>query len=295
MPGASEPRAHGSSTLQKEIRDTRKRKASSGSEKAEGNQQSQKAKDLPVEKAEGKKESCTEKMKDKDKDVSIMIEEDQERTKTQKEKEVPKLRKHGEQDEPKKEEDAQKLKNKQKSKSEKGEPKQAQHDNKQKKRKADTEPTEEKNELQKVKPKNERGKEDRKPTKAKKDEMDEERNRAEEKNDEVQQVEDGKDMKKAAQAFRGKYSVEGTLLPNADSEVPEDDAALSIDSRLGNRAQAKPSSKRLEQESSAGPGMYAKIPEDRTAEVAKKYHVYKSQDHLDAFQSVYRRLRRTGL
>eukprot|EP00913_Durusdinium_trenchii_P026435 g24801.t1 len=59
----------------------------------------------------------------------------------------------------------------------------------------------------------------------------------------------------AAQAFRGKYSVEGTLLPNADSEVPEDDAALSIDSRLGNRAQAKPSSKRLEQESSAGPGM----------------------------------------
>ena len=196
MPGASEPRAHGSSTLQKEIRDTRKRKASSGSEKAEGNQQSQKAKDLPVEKAEGKKESCTEKMKDKDKDVSIMIEEDQERTKTQKEKEVPKLRKHGEQDEPKKEEDAQKLKNKQKSKSEKGEPKQAQHDNKQKKRKADTEPTEEKNELQKVKPKNERGKEDRKPTKAKKDEMDEERNRAEEKNDEVQQVEDGKDMKK---------------------------------------------------------------------------------------------------
>eukprot|EP00435_Cladocopium_sp_Y103_P004116 s3052_g1.t1 len=51
---------------------------------------------------------------------------------------------------------------------------------------------------------------------------------------------------------------------------------------------------RLQQEASVGPGMYAETPKDRTAGVAKAYQVCKSQDHLDAFQSVYRRLRRTG-
>ncbi|CAL1141790.1 unnamed protein product [Cladocopium goreaui] len=99
---------------------------------------------------------------------------------------------------------------------------------------------------------------------------------------------------KQEQSFRGRYCVEGALLPNADLEVPTDSASQSIDDRLSNRTETKMSSQRLQQEASVGPGMYAETPKDRTAGVAKTYQVCKSQDHLDAFQSVYRRLRRTG-
>ena len=43
-------------------------------------------------------------------------------------------------------------------------------------------------------------------------------------------------------AFRGKLSVEGALLPNADLEVPEDEAAEGIDERLRRRLRSKASS-----------------------------------------------------
>ncbi|CAJ1334140.1 unnamed protein product [Effrenium voratum] len=90
--------------------------------------------------------------------------------------------------------------------------------------------------------------------------------------------------------FRGKYSVEGVLLPNAD-QAAED--APGIDERLGNRLRPKASSQRLEQAASTE-GMYAKLPTDRSTDINKEYQVHESQDHLEAFQKVFRRLRRTG-
>ncbi|CAE7348233.1 unnamed protein product [Symbiodinium natans] len=97
----------------------------------------------------------------------------------------------------------------------------------------------------------------------------------------------------ASTPYRGKRSVEGDLLPIADAEAPEDDQASSIDSRLSNRMQLKTSSQRLGSTENVD-GMYADIPSDRVEDKAKQYQVHDSQDHLDAFQNVYRRLRRTG-
>ncbi|CAL1141789.1 unnamed protein product [Cladocopium goreaui] len=76
---------------------------------------------------------------------------------------------------------------------------------------------------------------------------------------------------KQEQSFRGRYCVEGALLPNADLEVPTDSASQSIDDRLSNRTETKMSSQRLQQEASVGPGMYAETPKDRTAGVAKTF------------------------
>ncbi|CAE7523569.1 unnamed protein product, partial [Symbiodinium sp. CCMP2456] len=95
-----------------------------------------------------------------------------------------------------------------------------------------------------------------------------------------------------ATPYRGRCSVEGVILPIADTEAPEDDQASSIDSRLSNRSQLKASSQQLG--STEGPGMYAEIPSDRVEDNARLYHVHESQDHLDTFQNVFRRLRRTG-
>ncbi|CAL1141791.1 unnamed protein product [Cladocopium goreaui] len=47
---------------------------------------------------------------------------------------------------------------------------------------------------------------------------------------------------KQEQSFRGRYCVEGALLPNADLEVPTDSASQSIDDRLSNRTETKMSS-----------------------------------------------------
>ncbi|CAE7709556.1 unnamed protein product [Symbiodinium pilosum] len=96
-----------------------------------------------------------------------------------------------------------------------------------------------------------------------------------------------------AARYRGKCSVEGLVLPIADAEVPEDDQTSSIDSRLSNRLQPKASSQRLMGSTDAA-GMYVEIPSDRVEDKAKEYQVHENLDHLDAFQNVYRRLRRTG-
>ncbi|CAE7942849.1 unnamed protein product [Symbiodinium sp. KB8] len=107
-------------------------------------------------------------------------------------------------------------------------------------------------------------------------------------------VRDEKDEASTSDAtpYRGRCSVEGVILPIADTEAPEEDQASSIDSRLSNRLQLKKSSQQLG--STEGPGMYAEVPSDRVEDKAKLYHVHESQDHLDAFQNVFRRLRRTG-
>eukprot|EP00930_Biecheleria_cincta_P031079 TRINITY_DN21563_c0_g1_i1.p1 TRINITY_DN21563_c0_g1~~TRINITY_DN21563_c0_g1_i1.p1 ORF type:complete len:190 (+),score=51.00 TRINITY_DN21563_c0_g1_i1:107-676(+) len=94
--------------------------------------------------------------------------------------------------------------------------------------------------------------------------------------------------------FQGKYSIEGVLLPIEDLEAPEESSISSIESRLQDRLRQKSTSSKLMEKEDKG-GMFRAVPADaKEAPAWKEFQVKGEIDHLDEFQNVMRRLRRTG-
>mmetsp|Transcript_88530 Transcript_88530/g.274081 ORF Transcript_88530/g.274081 Transcript_88530/m.274081 type:complete len:202 (-) Transcript_88530:24-629(-) len=95
--------------------------------------------------------------------------------------------------------------------------------------------------------------------------------------------------------FRGRYVVEGTLLPMEETDPGAAESHGSIEDRLQHRLQAKDSSTRLSTEAGGHEGMFRAAPADLApAHRSEEYRVTDGNEHLEAFQSVFRRLRRTG-
>lgn len=94
--------------------------------------------------------------------------------------------------------------------------------------------------------------------------------------------------------FQGQLSFEGVLLPIEDLEAPEESDISSIESRLQDRLRQKSTSSKLMQKEDRA-GMFAAIPSDvKAAPVWKEYQVKGEIDHMDEFQDVMKRLRRSG-
>eukprot|EP00931_Biecheleriopsis_adriatica_P050406 TRINITY_DN29180_c0_g1_i1.p1 TRINITY_DN29180_c0_g1~~TRINITY_DN29180_c0_g1_i1.p1 ORF type:complete len:194 (+),score=51.60 TRINITY_DN29180_c0_g1_i1:59-640(+) len=97
-----------------------------------------------------------------------------------------------------------------------------------------------------------------------------------------------------ASPFQGKLSIEGVLLPMDDAAALADDKASSIEARLQDRLKQKESSSALLTKTDEA-GMFGSKPSDIAEQHASEaYRVEGSVDHLDTFQDVFRRLRRTG-
>uniref|UniRef100_A0A7S1AXI9 Uncharacterized protein n=1 Tax=Noctiluca scintillans TaxID=2966 RepID=A0A7S1AXI9_NOCSC len=95
-----------------------------------------------------------------------------------------------------------------------------------------------------------------------------------------------------AAPFRGKYTIEGQVLPIADtsSNVGVD----SIEARLGRRMSANRASESLEASMDTA-RMFVAQPTDRVTDVNACHQPIEAHlDHTENFQKVFRRLRRTG-
>lgn len=96
----------------------------------------------------------------------------------------------------------------------------------------------------------------------------------------------------AAAPFKSKLAVEGELLPIADAALEND--AEAIEARLQQRLLQKASSAALGAQASDEGGMFRILPTDRTVDETVAFQVRPSQEFLDNFQNVFRRLRRNG-
>merc|ERR1712110_602592 len=105
---------------------------------------------------------------------------------------------------------------------------------------------------------------------------------------------DGNDDPAAGAApFQGTYVVEGAVLPIADSEADAAGfgASSSIEERLRRRRQKNSNSTSLAEDGT----FFGDAPADRTSDDSASYQPTAiGGEHLDEFQSVYRKLRRTG-
>mmetsp|Transcript_53880 Transcript_53880/g.125923 ORF Transcript_53880/g.125923 Transcript_53880/m.125923 type:complete len:173 (+) Transcript_53880:50-568(+) len=98
----------------------------------------------------------------------------------------------------------------------------------------------------------------------------------------------------SSRKYQGAFVVEGEKLPIAEENQSVAEAAgstSSIEERLQNRLIGKQSSARLEADKDET--MFCEA-QDRTEDKGAAYRNTPVQDHMDAFQTVYRRLRQTN-